>query len=775
MMAFVMAHFIDLIVNRPWRVATVSLLLAVAVAAGLQNLIVVDVGIRNHFSENDPHLVNLERFEDTYAVSDTVLVVVDPPGESIFSRHALVIIEQLTDALWNTPFATRVDSLTNYSHSEGIGDDLLVDPLVEDAASLDDLAIARVQEIALNSMETRGRFVSRDGGLGGLVVSLVVPEENRQESKVRTVETLREIIKTQSELNPDTEYHIYGELLIDQEIRNALNHDSSVLGPAVLLAMIAVATIVLRSAWGVLGIIAVLATVMTSGMGFAGWVGLKFYGESGGAIFVLMAIAVAHSVHLIQGMMDGMREGKDRRAATRHALQVNLRPIFLTSVTTAIGFLSLNFSDMPPFQVLGNIVAFGSMCAFIYSVTLLPAMMCVMPMRVKAGSTKQAELFTKLASFVVAKSRILIGAFVIITMFSAIGIARIELNDNNLKLLNEANELRQSADFISERFSGLDVFEYSLDSGREGGVTDIDYLQRVDSFASWLRTQPEVSHVTSIADIMKRLNRNLRTDIDNPDSLPENSDLAAQYLLLYEFSLPVGLDLNQRINFERSSSRLTAVIDELSVREQIELDQRASQWLQENTPEIHTMATGVTIIGAYSVILNIERMLIGTIAAMSVVSLILVFIFKSVRLGLLSLIPNFLPAVMAMAIWGFAVGTVSVAASIVTAIAFGIIVDDTIHIMSKYLRSRAEGLQPRDAIAPTFRMVGGPLLTTTLIFAIGFLVFGLSDLATNQTLGTLVGITVVIALAADFLLFPPLLVALDRIKNLPVDPAKKVI
>ena len=234
--------------------------------------------------------------------------------------------------------------------------------------------------------------------------------------------------------------------------------------------------------------------------------------------------------------------------------------------------------------------------------------------------------------------------------------------------------------------------------------------------------------------------------------------------LLYEFSLPVGRDLNNLVDFDRSATRLTAVIKELSVKEQIQLDDRIRAWLQENAPQMVTGATGVSIVGAYSVMRNIVNMLIGTVIAMLIVSLLLVFVFKSLRFGLLSLIPNFIPAAMAMGIWGYLVGTVSVAASIVTAIAFGIIVDDTIHLMTKYLRARADGKSPSEAVVPVFRLVGRPLLTTTVIFALGFLVFGASGLSTNQTLGVLVGMTVIIALLADFLLFPPLLVALDRTK-----------
>ena len=757
------SSFFDLVVGRNVWTTVVMLVVVAVFAAGLQHLITVKVGVRNHFSADDPLLIKLEEFEETYAVSDSVLIIVAPPNDTIFTREALVAIDQLTETLWHTPYSVRVDSLTNYLHTEGTADSLIVEQLVDDAALLDEAKIERIREIALTAQETAGRFVSRDGRLAGLIVSLAIPDVGRKEARIEVVDTLNDLVNQQRAANPAFEYHVYGELLLNRAVRDALTEDMSVLAPIAFVMMVLAAILLLRSAWSVCGIFAMMAAVMTSSMGFAGCTGLKFYAESGAAIFVLMAIATAHSVHLIQGMMDGMVDGMERRSAIVHSLQINSRPIFLTSLTTMIGFLSLNFSEMPPFRVMGNIVAFGALCAFVYSVTLLPALLVLMPIRASAGKKDGPDFFERLGKFVIANSKLLLSAFVMLSLLSAVGVSRIELDDNNnARLLDESYELRRSGDFINENFSGLDTLEYSLNSGREGGITDIEYLHQVDSFAQWLREQSEVSHVTSIADIMKRLNQNLHGDVDGSYALPADSDLAAQYLVLYEFSLPVGRDLNNLINFERSASRMTVVIRGMSVKEQIALDRRASDWLQENAPQMQAGATGVTIVGAYSVMRNIVNMLIGTFIAMSIVSLLLIFAFRSLRFGLLSLVPNFLPAIMAMGIWGYAVGTVSIAASIVTAIAFAIVVDDTIHLLSKYLRSRGEGKSPAEAIAPTFKLVGKPLLSTTLIFAVAFFVFGTSGLATNQTLGLLVGMTVIIALAADFLLFPPLLLALDK-------------
>ena len=759
------SKFFHLVIRYRWLTIVLSLLIVAALAAGTAHIVTVDVDFRNHFNKDDPHLVELEAMEDLYALSDSALVVIVPSTETIFTREALVAVEQLTEQLWQTPYVVRVDSLANYSHSEGLEDELIVEPLFEDAVSLSDEELQRIQSIALDTSDIAGRFISRDGRLGGLIVSLAIPDSDREAAKIEVVDFLNNLAVEARASNPETEYHLYGELFLNRAVRDAINNDVAVLAPIAFGTMLLVAVIVLRSIWGMIAIVAMLMSVLLSSLGFAGWTGIKLFGESGAALFVLMAIAIAHSVHVIEVMADGMRTGISSRTAAIYSLQLNAWPVFLTSLTTAIGFLSLNFSEMPPFRVMGNIVAFGAMCAFVFSVTLLPALLSVMPMRTRIAPAGKLYFFDHLAKFVVSNSTRLLWAFVILTVVLVVGITRIELNENHLEILDESYEFRRSTDFIVENFSALEPFEYSLSSGRDGGVTDVEFLRNVDTFTQWLRTQPEVSYVVSITDVLKRLNKNLHGDDPNFYVLPEDSELAAQYLLLYEFSLPVGRDLNNVIDVERSKTRLTAVVKGLSIGEKIELDERAKSWLQQNAPSMATGATGVTIVGAYSVMRNIERMLIGTIVAMSIVSLLLIFVFRSLRFGLISLIPNFVPAIMAMGVWGYAVGQVDVSASVVTAIAFGIIVDDTIHLMTKYLRARASGKSPEDSIQPVFRIVGRPLLTTTAIFALGFMVFGTSALSANQTLGVLVGLTVVLALVADLLLFPPLLMALDKTKG----------
>jgi predicted RND superfamily exporter protein len=360
---------------------------------------------------------------------------------------------------------------------------------------------------------------------------------------------------------------------------------------------------------------------------------------------------------------------------------------------------------------------------------------------------------------------VLLLAFVaVLTLILISGIPRNELTERWAHYFDERYEFRRDTDFVFENLTGLDSLEYSLQSGREGGITDPEYLKKVEAFAEWCRKQPKVSHVRAFSDIMKRLNKNMHGDDPAFYRVPEDSRLAAQYLLLYELSLPFGSDLNDRIDVAKSATRMVVTTRNAWSRDLRELDERAQGWLRTNAPGFAQEASGLSIVFAHLSLRNIKSMLRGTILAMALISFILIWIFKSVRIGLLSLLPNFIPAIMSFGLWGYLVGNVGIASSVVIAVVFGIVVDDTIHFLSKYLKARREGHPAPEAVRYSFRTVGHALWTTTTVLSAGFLVFATSGFQVSWALGLLVTITIIFALVADFLLLPPLLMAIDRRK-----------
>ena len=230
--------------------------------------------------------------------------------------------------------------------------------------------------------------------------------------------------------------------------------------------------------------------------------------------------------------------------------------------------------------------------------TLLPALLSLLPLRApRSIAAERPDHFDRFGAFVVARRNFLIWFVALLALALVLGIPRIELTDNWTKYFDERYEFRRDTDFVIDNLTGMEALEYSLRAGREDGITDADYLRAVDAFAEWYREQPEVVHVQAFPDIMKRLNQNMHGDDPAFYRLPEAPALSAQYLLLYELSLPFGSDLNNRIDIAKSATRMTAVTRSLSARQQRELDARAQDWLRANAPQLATEATAVLTLG----------------------------------------------------------------------------------------------------------------------------------------------------------------------------------
>jgi predicted exporter len=264
---------------------------------------------------------------------------------------------------------------------------------------------------------------------------------------------------------------------------------------------------------------------------------------------------------------------------------------------------------------------------------------------------------------------------------------------------------------------------------------------------------------------MYRLNKNMNGDDRAFYRLPENRELAAQYLLLYEMSLPYGLDLNDQINVDKSATAVVVTLRGLvSAVDTRAFKAEADAWIATHIPSSRgTEGTGPAIMFSFIAKRNLDTNLFGTGWAMVIISLCLIVPFRSFRLGLVSLVPNLVPIVMTFGAWYFIEGRVGMASSIVTATSLGIVVDSTIHIFSKYLRGRRQlGLSSEDAVRYAFSTVGPALWILTGTLILGFLVLSFSPFEVNRALGLLTAICITFAIVADFFLLPPLLIAVDH-------------
>ncbi len=723
---------------------------------------------RAFFSRENPQLATFEALQDIYTKNDNILFVLAPADGQVFTGPNLDAVEYLTREAWKLPYATRVDSVTNFQHTRAEDDDLIVADLVTEASTQSPTALGDAREIALREPLLLNRLISPAAHVTGVNVTLHLPGKDLEEVTI-AVDRARQLAAKVRETYPGMAIYLTGITMLNNAFSESARRDMSQLLPIMYLAMLIMMFWLLRSVSGTVATLLVIGFSAAGAMGLAGWTGLSLTGPSSQAPTMIMTLAVADSIHILVIMLREMRQGREKREALVESLRLNMQPIFLTSLTTAIGFLSMNFSDAPPFRHLGNLTATGVGLAFVHSVLFLPALMSLLPVRVKARQTASWTAVDRLGEFVVWRHRTVLWVSIPIVLVLTLCIPRNELNDQFVNYFNKSVTFRTDTDFTMENLSGIYQIEYSLGAADSGGISDPAYLAMLESFATWYRAQPGVTHVNTLSDTMKRLNKNLHGDAADWYRLPDERQLAAQYLLLYEMSLPYGLDLNNQITIDKSATRLITTLENVTARELREMAARSEAWLREHAPaSMFTHGTSPTIMFAHISERNIKSMLRGTTIALVLISGLLILALRSLKFGIISLLPNLAPGILAFGAWGLLVGQINLGLSVVMGMTLGIVVDDTVHFLSKYLRARRDnGLQAEAAVRYAFSSVGAALVVTSLILMVGFLVLAQSSFQINAGMGKLTAITIACALLADLLTLPALLIWLESKTHAP--------
>jgi uncharacterized protein len=745
-----------------WLIIPFTLLIVLAAASGARFL-GFSTDYRVFFSKDNPQLVAFETLQNTYTKNDNVMFAVEPKNGKVFTRETLAIIEEITQASWKIPYSIRVDSVTNFQYTWADGDDLVVQDLVENSHSLSNLQLQEKQAIALAEPLLLNRLITQKSDITGVNITINRPQKSITETP-EVIAFAREMKDTFQKKYPDVNIYLTGVVFMDNAFSEAGEGDMKSLVPFMYGIVLIIMAFSLRTFWGTLTTILIMAFSILTGMGLAGWSGILLTPISANAPTIILTLAVADSIHILVTLLYEMRHGKSKYDAIRESLRVNHQPVFITSLTTAIGFLSLNFSDSPPFRDLGNIVAIGVMAAYFYSVFFLPAMIAILPLRVKAVSSSKNSFIDSLGDWVIKRQNFLFWGMIIVITFLSIQIPKNIIDEKFNEYFDTRYQFRIDNDYVIEHLTGFESIEYSLGAGESGGISNPEYLKKVDEFANWYRKQPGVMYVQTLTDTMKRLNKNMHADDESYYRLPEERDLSAQYLLLYELSLPFGLDLNNQINIDKSSTRFTAILESVSTDQALNLEKRAQKWLKENAPpEMASHGASPLIMFSHIAQRNIYSMMTGTALALLLISAILIAVLRSFKLGLLSTIPNLVPMLMTFGIWGWLVGEIGLAVSVVAPVALGIIVDDTVHFLSKFRRARIElGKSTEDAVRYSFHTVGTALFLTSVILVCGFLVLTFSGFRMNAQLGFMTTVSILCALIADFLFLPALLMKLDR-------------
>jgi len=751
----------NFVIKNKWLVLVGTFVLTLVL--GLQGEMKFDGDYHVFFSKSNPELEAFDALQEKYTKDDNVILVLTPANGDVFTKLNLTAIEDLTSEAWNTPYSSRVDAITNFQYTSAVGDELYVDDLSYNSVEKSESEIEEIKEIALKEPMLVNRLINNEGSVTAVNITVRLPGEDSTKEIPEVMEYVRTMVTQFSDKYPHFDVHISGMVPLNTAFFEASMKDMGLTAMMMLVVIITTLLLTKNIQSTATTLIVVLFSIVST-LGFVGLMGIKLTPPSSVFPTMILTLAVADSIHILITMLQKMRkEGLNKIDALRESMRLNFMPVFITSLTTVIGFLTMNFGDVPPFWDLGNIVAFGMTMAFLYSTTTLPALMAILPLRIKETKSKSVggiNPYTRFAQFIVKQSiRLSVVSVLIIGVFTYLA-TKNSFNDEFINYFDKSVEFRSDTDYISNNLTGVYNVEFSVGSGESGGINDPEYLKKLNDFEDWLNKQPEVVHVNAFSEVARRINRSMHGDDETYYRIPDSREEAAQFLLLYELSLPFGLDLNNQINVDKSETRVTATLKNIDSPSMISFAERCENWLLENTPEtMHSIGVSPMLMFSKLGFRQADSMFKGNIIALILISLVLILALRNLKLGLLSIIPNVSPVLIGFGIWALYRAQINTGMVIVFGMTLGIIVDDTVHFMSKFLRARRElGYDAQQAVIYAFQTVGQAVVTTSIVLVAGFAVLSTSSFALNSYMARITVVIIVSALIIDFILLPSLLV-----------------
>ena len=728
--------------------------------------VVFDPDMERFFPKGHPATSLSYEIDETFIRTDNLVIAINAKNNSIFTKKTLSLIENLTEESWTVPYSIRVDSLTNYSYVRSVDDDLLVEPFIENAVSLEDSFIKQREKIVEEEEIIFGSLISKDKKT--TVISIIVdpPNPDANIKLIDTVEYMLEYVDEAKSNHPELDIRVLGTPYQEYISPKMVLSEMPIVMPSMLLLILVSVFFLLRSVYAVLATILVIVLSLISTFGSVGYIGNALNQMVITIPILIITLALADCVHLFSIFFQQRAKGYSSKESMTRSLELNLQPLFLTTLTTCIGFLSFNVLDVPPLQDLGNYVSIGIAMAFIFTIFFAAPLFSFFEIKAPKSVNQQINLSRKIAKFSLKNSKTLLWS---VPLASLLLICLIPLNvlDENPTQMYDEGFTSFSADtlWLDEMLGVTFPVSFKANSNN-GSVSEPEFLRKIDNFVKWLETQDEVNHVTSLAHTMKNLNRSMHGDDPEWEIIPESEELSSQYLFFYEMSLPMGLDLNSSISQDRASTKISANLDDMSGQEFLKFDKKVRAHLKENNlTEIISPAAGFRVVFSHISMVIVNSLLFGVFLGLLLITILLGLFFRSIPFGVLSAFPNVLPIGAAFGIWALYDGQVGFMVAVGMGSTLGIIVDFTVHLLSKYDLARREmGQSPEEAVVFAFESVGFALIVMTIVISLGFLVLNLVNFMPLHDFARFSTISFVMALIIDFLLFPNLLVRFDKRK-----------
>ncbi len=727
--------------------------------------------VRIWFRTTDPLIKVLDKFERQFGNDESLIIALHSPS-GIFDVDSARLIHSLTERMWGVPQVIRVESLSNYNYSSAEGDEVVVGPFFPD--EIDDITHEIMPELkakALSHKVMPGYLVSRDG-LSAMLFARLIPTLNGSPNYEIIIKETRKIldeIKSDPQLLGDHQFHILGEVAVNDAFREVAANDNAIILPILFGLIIFYLLLVFRSLTATLLPLTVVFLTLMATMGYGFWIGYKINNILSILPAILISISIADSVHIVVTYFHFRGDGMTGKDAAYLSLHKNFVPTFLTSISTMIGLLGLTMTELVPIKQLGHLAGVGCFLAWLVTIFFMGPILFWLDFKVPKHFQKKDDLGkgSLLARQIVEKIDLYKNSILIFFSLLAIGAvflsSSIKVNSNPYEYFKKGIPLLIGNDFVKDEFGGSAGPEIMIHAGKEDGIKEPLFLKKVEAFKLWIDQQPYVNKSIDIIDIVKEMNQNLNGGDEKYFLLPVNKKMVAEELFLYTMSLPQGMELNNRMTLNYDSMRM-------SVLWSIEDTRGWLKHIDEFKNKAKELGLNVDFTGKFYLFQRMMDYVVFTFLrsvtmALGLVALLMMIVFRSVKIGILSLVPNLIPLILGGGLMSLSGVDLNIGSALVASVCLGIAVDDTIHFLSHYYRLRKEGIEEKDIHSYVFTYTGSALMVTTLTLASGFGLYVFGDFIPNVNFGMLCAVILTMALVIDLIFLPAFLMKIEEMRK----------
>lgn len=782
------------------KIIVIIIILALTIALGSQlPKLGFDTSTEGFLHEKDPILKSYNEFRDVFGRDEFVLIAIK--SDDIFSKSFFEKLYLLHNELDNNvPYLKKINSLINVRNIYGKNDELIVEDLLKDfeekqvdyeylknvvmANSLyRNFVISEDAKVATITIETEAFQQVETGEVDDLLADFDAFLEEAAETKKteniylsneqnsEIVDKVRSI--TDKYISDDFEVYYSGTPIMTDSLKKEMLSNMRMFAMLSILVIIVALLLIFHRLSGVVFPLIVVISTLVSTFGIMSLLKIPIKLPTQILPSFLLVVGVGASVHILAIFFYNLQNGDDKESSIVGALKHSGLAIVMTSLTTAAGLFSFAFAEVEPVSKLGIFGALGVIISLLYTIFLLPALIALFPIKTKktSGEKNREKVMDKILMFFVNLSykhslKILVISILII-IICMFGILKINFSHDPISWLPDSNSLKSDTEFVNENMKGAANFEVVIDTGVEDGVKDPKVLNNLEKFSDLIKAYKTeklfIGKVLSINVLLKEINRALNENREEFYSIPQDKNLIAQELLLFEMS--GADDLEKLVDSSYQKTRLTMRVPMLDALEYAELVNK----IENELSNVFGDKVEITVTGLVPIMSRtLKAVMTSTgksyIFAFLVITIMMILLIGSLRMGLVSMIPNLFPILFVIGFMGATNIDLDMFVMLVGCIAIGLAVDDTIHFMHNFRRYYLESKDVKKSIEDTLMSTGRAMLTTSVVLCSGFFIYMLSSMSNIFNFGMLTGIAIAVVLLADFILAPALMVLIYKKK-----------